>query len=347
MKSGMKTEEKLLIRTLKGETTPVPPVWLMRQAGRYLPEYRATRETAGGFLNLCYSPDFAVEVTLQPIRRFGFDASILFSDILVVPHAMGRDVWFETGEGPRLNPWTDDQPVPVLDLESFHAHLAPVYETIGRLREELPKETSLIGFSGAPWTLATYVIAGRGKDDQAAARKLMFSNPARFKALIDVLADAISHYLIRQIDSGAEVVQIFDSWAGALAPNAFDAYCIEPTVRIVNAVRAAHPDTPIIGFPRAVGSEYVDFTKATGVDGISIDQTASPDWAAKAIQPHCAVQGNLEPMHMVTGGDAMLADIDRIRAALSGGPHIFNLGHGITPDANIDNVHALLKRIRG
>jgi|GEM_PF-3112707 len=215
----MKTEDKLLIRALNGETLATPPVWLMRQAGRYLPEYRATREKAGGFLNLCYTPDYAVEVTLQPIRRFGFDASILFSDILVIPHAMGRDVWFETGEGPRLNPLEDAEPIPALELESFHAHLAPVYETVGRLREELPKETTLIGFSGAPWTLATYMIAGRGKDEQAAARRLMFSNPDRFSALIDVLADAVSHYLIRQIDSGAEAVQIFDSWASALAPN--------------------------------------------------------------------------------------------------------------------------------
>ncbi len=343
----MKTEDKLLIRALNGETLATPPVWLMRQAGRYLPEYRATREKAGGFLNLCYTPDYAVEVTLQPIRRFGFDASILFSDILVIPHAMGRDVWFETGEGPRLNPLEDAEPIPALELESFHAHLAPVYETVGRLREELPKETTLIGFSGAPWTLATYMIAGRGKDEQAAARRLMFSNPDRFSALIDVLADAVSHYLIRQIDSGAEAVQIFDSWASALAPNSFDRYCVAPTIKIVDAVRAAHPHTPIIGFPRGVGSEYSDFAQKTGVNGISLDQTESPEWAAKAIQPHCTVQGNLEPMHMVTGGDAMLADIDRILEALSGGPHVFNLGHGITPDADTANVDALLKRIRG
>ncbi len=343
----MNTDDKLLIRALKGETLSIPPVWLMRQAGRYLPEYRALREKAGGFLNLCYTPDFAVEVTLQPIRRFGFDASILFSDILVVPHAMGRDVWFETGEGPRLNPLTDDEPLPTLNLESFHTHLAPVYETVGRLREELPKETALIGFSGAPWTLATYVIAGRGKDEQAAARQLMFSNPERFSGLIDVLTDAVSHYLIRQIDAGAEAVQIFDSWASALAPNSFDKYCVAPTVKIVNAVRAVHPNTPIIGFPRGVGSEYADFAKATGVNGISLDQTESPEWAAREIQPHCTVQGNLEPMHMVTGGDAMLADIDRIREALSGGPHIFNLGHGITPNADTANVDALLRRIRG
>ncbi len=343
----MKSDDKLLIRALKGKTNPVPPVWLMRQAGRYLDEYRAVRETAGGFLNLCYNPDFAVEVTLQPIRRFGFDASILFSDILVVPHALGMNVWFAQGEGPRLDPLPIGSAPPVFDPETFDKHLAPVYETVGRLREELPKETALIGFAGAPWTLATYMAAGRGKDEQAQARKWMFSSPDTFAALIDSLAESVGHYLVKQIDAGAEAVQIFDSWASALAPNAFDRYCVQPTKRIVEIVRESHPDTPIIGFPRGVGSLYADFVRATGVNGVSLDQGVSPEWAAEHIQPLGTVQGNLEPMHMITGGDAMMRDIDRIINALGQGPFVFNLGHGITPEADINNVHALLKKIRG
>jgi len=343
----MKTEDKLMIRALRGQTPDVPPVWMMRQAGRYLPEYRALREKAGGFLNLCYNPDFAVEATMQPIRRFGFDASILFSDILVVPHALGRDVWFETGEGPRLNPMEIGEALPAFDAEAFHGHLKPVYEAVTGLRENLPPETTLIGFAGAPWTLATYMAAGRGKDEQAAARNWMFTDEGSFAALIDRLAEAVAQYLIRQIDAGAEVVQIFDSWASALAPNAFDRYCVQPTKYIVETVCAAHPDTPILGFPRGVGASYLPFLQHTGVSGVSLDQNVAPEWAAEALQPHGAVQGNLEPMHMITGGDAMLRDIDRITAALSGGPFVFNLGHGITPQADPANVEALLRRIRG
>ena len=273
----MKTADKALIRALKGERVDPPPVWLMRQAGRYLPEYRELRQRAGDFLTLCYTPDFAVEATLQPIRRFGFDASILFSDILVVPHAMGRNVWFATGEGPRLDPLPPGDPLPELDLGAFHDHLAPVYEAVSRLRQDLPGETALIGFAGAPWTLATYMAAGRGKDDQEAARKWMFADPESFGALIDRLAEAVSAYLIRQIEAGAEAVQIFDSWAGALSPSAFERYSIAPTQAIVERVRAAHPNVPILGFPRGVGASYADFAQATGVDGISIDQRVSPN----------------------------------------------------------------------
>jgi uroporphyrinogen decarboxylase len=343
----MKTEDKLLIRALNGETLPTPPVWLMRQAGRYLPEYRELREKANGFLNLCYTPEYAVEATMQPIRRFGFDASILFSDILVVPHAMGRNVWFEPGEGPRLDPMAIGDAPPAFDHDAFHAHLAPVYEAVKGLRQSLPAETALIGFSGAPWTLATYMAAGRGKDEQDAARRWMFTDPDGFAALIDGLADAIASYLIRQIDAGAEAVQIFDSWASALAPNAFDRYCIAPTKKIVDTVRAAHPTTPIMGFPRGVGASYEQFMVETGVTGVSLDQGVSPDWAAKALQPHGAVQGNLEPMHMITGGDPMKRDVDRIRAALGDGPFVLNLGHGITPQADPANVEALLRHVRG
>lgn len=343
----MKTSEKRLIRALKGETLDVPPVWLMRQAGRYLPEYRATRERAGGFLDLCYTPKFAVEVTLQPIKRFGFDASIMFSDILVVPHALGRNVWFEPGEGPRLDPMAIGERLPAFDAEAFHGHLAPVYEILGMLREELPSETALIGFAGAPWTLATYMAAGRGKEDQVSARKWMFSDPDSFDALINDLSDAIASYLIKQVDAGAEALQIFDSWASALSPLAFERWSIAPTKRIVDMVRAVHPNIPIIGFPRGVGAGYERFLRETGVNAISIDQGTCPKWAAKALQPHGAVQGNLEPMHMITGGDALEREANHILESLSGGPFVFNLGHGITPEADPANVEHLLKVIRG
>ena len=344
----MKTDDKLLLRAIRGENAgSPPPVWLMRQAGRYLPEYRELREKADGFLNLCYTPEYAIEATMQPIRRFGFDASIMFSDILVVPHALGRNVWFEPGEGPRLDPMSIGDAPPVFDEDAFHAHLKPVYETVKGLRESLPAETALIGFAGAPWTLATYMAAGRGKDEQEHARRWMFTDPDSFAALIDGLADAVAQYLIRQIDAGAEVVQIFDSWASALAPNAFDRYCIAPTKTIVETVRAVHPNTPIMGFPRGCGASYEKFIRETGVDGVSIDQGMSPDWAAKALQPHGAVQGNLDPMHMIVGGDAMKRDVDRIVGALGDGPFVFNLGHGITPQADAANVEALLRHIRG
>ena len=343
----MRTEDKALIRALRGERTERPPIWLMRQAGRYLPEYRATREQAGGFLDLCYTPELAAEVTLQPIRRFGFDASIVFSDILVVPHALGRKVWFEPGEGPRLDPMGLGEAPPPFEPEPFHAHLAPVYETLGRLREALPKETALIGFAGAPWTLATYMAAGRGKEDQAAARRWSFAEPDSFAALIDRLAEAVAAYLIRQVEAGAEALQIFDSWAGALTPSGLRRWSIEPTRRIVQAVKAAHPDVPVIGFPRAVGASYVDWVRGTGVDAVSLDQRVDPAWAAQAVQPLATPQGNLDPMTMVVGGDALAREADAIMEAFAGGPHVFNLGHGITPEADPANVEALVRRVQG
>jgi len=335
----MKSEDKLLIRVLNGETPSIPPVWLMRQAGRYLPEYRELRAKSSSFLDFCYRPEMAVEATLQPIRRYGFDASIMFSDILVVPDALGQKVWFVEGEGPRLEPLSHDIPIPEFDAEPFHAHLAPVYEVIATLRAKLPAQTTLIGFAGAPWTLATYMLAGRGKEEQAAAR--------RFSSLIDVLSVAISSYLIRQAEAGAEALQIFDSWAGALPPNAREAYCYAPTRKIVDTVRAAHPNVPILGFPRAVGAAYQEFVEQTGVDGVSLDQSVSPEWAAHAIPSRCALQGNLDPMHMITGGRAMEADVERILEAWQGRPHIFNLGHGITPKSDPENVTRLLAKIRG
>ena len=338
---------KLLMQALSGLQTPRPPVWLMRQAGRYLPEYKATRSTAGGFLDLCYTPDLAVEVTLQPIRRFGFDAAILFSDILVLPHALGRNVWFVEGEGPRLDPLPENTTLGEFDEAAFHAHLAPVYETVRRLRSELPAETALIGFAGAPWTVATYVVAGRGSTGQEAARGWAYRHPESFGALIDHLTTATIAYLRAQCDNGAEVVQIFDSWAASLAPLEFDRWTLEPIRKIAQALRETHPGVKIIGFPRGCGGQYMRFAQQAGVDGVGLDTTVAPEWARDHLQPHVCVQGNLDPLLMTIGGAPMLRAADHIVETLSGGGHIFNLGHGITPDADPRNVEALVRHIRG
>jgi uroporphyrinogen decarboxylase len=322
----------------------------MRQAGRYLPEYRATRGEAGSFLDLCYRPDLATEVTLQPIRRFGFDAAILFADILLLPQALGRKLWFEEGEGPRLEPLSTEAEVAALaDDDAMHARLAPVYETVSRLSATLPRETTLIGFAGAPWTVATYVIAGRGKDGQAGAKAMMRDEPALFAALMDRLTDATAAYLIRQIDAGAEVVKLFDSWAAALAadPAAFEAWCAAPARRIAERIRAERPGAPLIAFPRGAGALYPSFAESVAPQGLAIDEAVDPVWARDALQPLAAVQGNLDPGHMVTGGAALERATRRLLETLGHGPYIFNLGHGITPDADPKNVEALLKIIRG
>ncbi len=342
------TETKLMMRALRGETLPVPPVWMMRQAGRYLPEYRATRAEAGSFLDLCYNPELATEVTLQPIRRYGFDAAILFADILLVPQALGADLTFAEGEGPRLSTVTSAEDLKRLrSVEAIHDTLSPVYETVARLHAELPKETTLIGFAGAPWTVATYMIAGRGTPDQAPSRSLMYRDPATFEALLDLITDATIAYLLRQIEAGAEVVKIFDSWAGALPGDRFARYATAPAKRIVNALRAAHPRVAIIGFPRGAGGNYAPYAAATGVEAVAIDTSVDPAWAASALQPNVCVQGNLDPLLMVIGGDALTRATRACVEAFSGGPHIFNLGHGITPDADPANVDLMLKAIRG
>jgi uroporphyrinogen decarboxylase len=344
------TAAKSLLRVLAGETLPTPPVWLMRQAGRYLPEYRATRSEAGSFLDLCYRPDLATEVTLQPIRRFGFDAAILFADILLLPQALGRRLWFEEGEGPRLDPLeTDDEIERLADDETMNARLAPVYETVARLRDGLPRETTLIGFAGSPWTVATYVVAGRGKDGQAGAKAMMRDRPEGFARLMNRLTDATAAYLIAQIDAGAETVKLFDSWAGALAgdPAAFRAWCLEPAKRIAARVRAERPGTPVILFPRGAGPLYESFAAETGAQGIAIDEAVDPLWARDRLQGRVAVQGNLDPVHMVEGGPALDAAVRRLLDTLGRGPYVFNLGHGITPDADPKNVERLLKVIRG
>jgi uroporphyrinogen decarboxylase len=338
-------EKRKLVRVLEGESVFPPPVWLMRQAGRYLPEYRATRAKAGGFLDLCYDPDLATEVTLQPIRRFGFDAAILFSDILVIPDALDRGLHFVEGEGPKLTPLREDE-VERLDPSRADTHLAPVIATVGRLREQLPEETTLIGFCGAPWTVATYVIAGHGTPDQAPARLFGYRHPEAMEALIAMLAEMSADYLIRQLQAGADCVQIFDSWAGVLDEASFEAYAVRPVARIVEKVRAAVPGARIIGFAKGAGALLSTYRQKTGVDAVGLDW-AVPLSFAKDLQQGGAVQGNLDPLRLIAGGRALEEGVDRILEALGSGPLVFNLGHGITPNAPVEHVEALLRRIRG
>lgn len=340
-------ETKKLLRVLAGEVLDTPPIWMMRQAGRYLPEYRATRAQAGDFLSLCYNPELAAEVTLQPIRRYGFDAAILFADILLVPQALGADLWFETGEGPRLSTIGAQADFDRLKpVEAIHETLAPIYETVRILTRELPSETALIGFAGAPWTVATYMIAGRGTPDQGPAHALREGNPALFDALIERLTAATIEYLSAQIEAGAEVVKIFDSWAGSLKGEAFTKYALTPCREITQALKERHPGIPVIGFPREAGEGYVGFSKATGVDCVALDNSVTPDWAAAHVQVDGCVQGNLASSHMVTGGQALVDETRRIVEAFSKGPHIFNLGHGITPDADPANVQLMIDTVR-
>ena len=320
---------------------------MMRQAGRYLPEYRATRAKAGDFLSLCYNPELAAEVTLQPIRRYGFDAAILFADILLVPQALGADLWFVTGEGPRLSTITDASGLDRLKpADAIHDHLAPVYDTVGILAKKLPRETALIGFAGAPWTVATYMIAGRGTPDQAPAHLLKDEDRPVFDALMDRITEATIAYLSAQIEAGAEAVKIFDSWAGSLQGEDFDRYSLVPMEKITAGVKAAHPGVPVIAFPRGAGERYVGSHAATGADCIAIDDGVSADWAAANVQPAGCVQGNLASRHMVTGGDELVSETRGIVEALSGGPHVFNLGHGITPDADPANVQLMIDTVR-
>lgn len=334
-----------LIRVLDGERLWPPPVWMMRQAGRYLPEYRATRAKAGSFLDLCYAPELATEVTLQPIRRFGFDAAILFSDILVVPHALGQKVWFVEGEGPRLEPV--DLSRLSLEPDRLLLRLEPVIETVSRIRAELPKETTLLGFCGAPWTLITYMIAGRGTADQMPARRAALIDPKGMDRLVDILVNASVDYLAAQLRAGADTVQIFDTWAGALDDAAFRRLVIDPTRRIVAGLRERVPDARVIGFPKGAGGHLPAYVRETGVDAVGIDWQASLDFVRDAVQPLAAVQGNLDPLHLVTGGEALDAAVDRVLDRLGEGRLIFNLGHGITPDGLIDNVGRMLARVRG
>ncbi len=344
-----KTERKML-EVLKGRQYETPPVWMMRQAGRYLPEYKETRKKAGGFLDLCYTPELAIEVTLQPIRRFGFDASILFSDILVIPDAMGRNVRFEEGRGPILEPIGIEEISDFLGQnetsEQALEHLAPVIETVSGLRSALPEETTLLGFCGAPWTIATYMIAGHGTSDQAPARVFSYRYAEEMDQLLERIADVSADYLIAQFEAGADAVQIFDSWAGVLGPREFERRCVQPVRRIIERVRRVIADAPIIAFPKGAGMLYSGYKSKTGVNGIGLDWSVSLEYGQE-LQKECAIQGNLDPTLLVAGGDRLDEEVDTIIEAFSSGPFIFNLGHGITPDTPIGNVERMLKRIRG
>jgi uroporphyrinogen decarboxylase len=333
------------LRVIDGERLWPPPVWMMRQAGRYLPEYRATRARAGSFLDLCYAPALATEVTLQPIHRFGFDAAILFSDILVVPHALGQKVWFVEGEGPRLEPV--DLAHLVLEPDRLLTRLEPVIETVSSIRAALSDETALLGFCGAPWTLITYMIAGRGTPDQMPARRAALVDPVGVDRLVDMLVNASITYLAAQLRAGADAVQIFDTWAGVLDDAGFRRFVIEPTRRIVEGLRAEIPGARVIGFPKGAGGHLPAYVRETGVNAVGIDWQASLDFVRDNVQSLGAVQGNLDPLHLVTGGDMLDAAVDRILDRLGEGRLIFNLGHGITPDGSVDNVARMLARVRG
>ncbi|MCW2389689.1 uroporphyrinogen decarboxylase [Sphingobium sp. B11D3B] len=334
-----------LLSVLRGAVPARPPLWLMRQAGRYLPEYRALRAEKGGFLDLCYDSESAAEVTLQPIRRFGFDGAILFSDILVVPHALGQNLWFETGEGPRLAP-----PLVEGELASLvpaPQRLAPVIDTVRRVKAALAPQTTFLGFAGSPWTVATYMVAGQGSKDHAAARRMAYQQPAKFGAIIDAIIETTVDYLSAQIAAGVDAVQLFDSWAGSLSPAQFRQWVIAPNARIVKALKLRHPDTPIIGFPKGAGAKLVDYAQETGVDALGLDETLDPAWAARELPAHLPLQGNLDPLALIAGGETLDRGVDAILEALSGRPHIFNLGHGILPDTPIAHVEQLVARVRG
>jgi uroporphyrinogen decarboxylase len=339
-------EDAPLIGVLKGNARSVPPIWLMRQAGRYLPEYREARAKAGSFWTLCMTPKLAAEVTLQPIRRFGFDAAILFSDILVVPAALGSTVTFEEGEGPRLPPISSLGGL-VEDPEQWAVTLAPVYEALGLVRGGLDDKMALLGFAGAPWTLATYLAAGRGGDEQRAAKLWGYRDPKGFEALLDLLGDCVAWHLARQIEAGADAVQIFDSWASGLPEAQFARWVIAPTRRIVSTLRTIHPKALVIGFPRAATLEgYVRYAQETGVDAVSLDTAAPMGWAAKTLGGKAALQGNLDPIALIAGGAAQDQAVDTILEAARGVPFVFNLGHGILPETPIANVERLIARVR-
>ena len=337
---------KPLLDVLNGITRNPPPVWLMRQAGRYLPEYRAVREKAGSFLNLVLTPELAAEVTLQPVRRFGFDAAILFSDILVIPHALGQHVTFAVGEGPQLDPIADRRGFERLASEVDHGMLAPIYETIRVVKRELGPEVALLGFCGAPWTVASYMIAGCGTPDQAPARLFAYGDAAAFAVLLDVLVDASAGYLVRQLQAGADAVQIFDTWAGVLSPPEFVRWCIEPTRQIVAKVRAAVPEAKIIGFPRGAGTMLPRYVQEVAIDAAGLDWTIDRAFARERIQSRVPVQGNLDPLVLVAGGSALDRAVDSVLEDFAGGPFIFNLGHGILPDTPIAHVEQMLARVR-
>ncbi len=337
--------DKPLLAVLRGERRDPPPMWLMRQAGRYLPEYRALRATKGGFLELAYDPAAAAEVTLQPLKRFAFDGAILFSDILVVPHAMGMDLTFVAGEGPRLAPPLAE--ARIRDLEPQMERLDPIYETVRLVKAELVPETTFLGFAGSPWTVATYMIAGQGSREQAEARQLAYSDPGKMDAILDIVASITVDYLSGQVEAGVDAVQLFDSWAGSLSPAQFERQVIRRTAWIVDQLRRRHPETPIIGFPKGAGGKLRAYAAETGVDAIGLDETIDPEWAARELPAGLPVQGNLDPFALVAGGDQLRTATHRILDAFADRPHIFNLGHGIQQTTPIAHVEELVMLVKG
>jgi uroporphyrinogen decarboxylase len=336
---------KPLLATLKGAKLERPPLWLMRQAGRYLPEYRALRAEKGGFLELVNDSAAAADVTLQPIRRFGFDGAILFSDILVIPHALGQDLWFEAGEGPRLAPKLVD--ATLNSLTEAPQRLLPVIETVRQVAQALPPQTTFLGFAGSPWTVATYMVAGQGSREQAETRRFAYRDPAAFEEIINAIADATVTYLIDQIDAGVEAVQLFDSWSGSLSPAQFERWVIAPTVRIITKLKAARPSAVVIGFPKGAGGKLPAYAREVGADAIGLDETVDPIWAHASLPEGLPVQGNLDPLALIAGGTELIAAIDHIIDALAERPHVFNLGHGILPDTPIAHVEQLVAHVRG
>jgi len=335
----------LLLDTLRGQKASRPPMWLMRQAGRYLPEYRELRAEKGGFLDLVYDSDAAAEITIQPLRRFGFDGAILFSDILIVPHAMGQGLEFLVGEGPKLSPRLLDA-----KLESFTAQperFEAIYETVRKCRAMIGDDVTMLGFAGSPWTVATYMVNGEGSRDQHATRELAYTDPARFQSIIDAIVDVTISYLRGQIDAGAEAVQLFDSWAGSLAPDQFERWVIAPNATITAAIKQSHPDAPIIGFPKGAGAKLAQYAKETGVDALGLDETVDPVWANREVPQGMPVQGNLDPLMLMAGGKAMTDRIEFIIDTFADRPHIFNLGHGIGQFTPIEHVEQLVAAVRG
>ena len=340
-----KGDDKPLLAVLKGQRRNPAPMWLMRQAGRYLPEYRALRAEKGGFLELVYDPAAAAEITLQPLRRFPMDGAILFSDILIVPYAIGQKLWFETGEGPRLAPRLAEA-----DLDSLVAapeRLDPIYETVRQVKAQLAPNVTLLGFAGAPWTVATYMINGQGSREQAEARQLGYADPDKMDAILDAIAAMTVDYLSGQVEAGAEAVQLFDSWAGSLSPQQFEHYVIARAAWIVSEFKKRHPDTPVIGFPKGAGGKLAAYARETGVDAIGLDETVDVTWAARELPANLPVQGNLDPLALVAGGEALETAVRRILDALGGRPHIFNLGHGIQQVTPIDHVERLVALVKG
>jgi len=338
--------EKPLLAVLQGERQELVPMWMMRQAGRYLPEYRQLRHDKGSFLELVYDPGAAMEVTLQPLNRFpDLDAAILFSDILIVPFAIGQNLTFVAGEGPRLTPPLSTATLD--DLTPFLARLEPIYETVSKVRAQLDDDKTLIGFAGSPWTVATYMVAGQGSRDQSEARRLAYADPVRFGEIMARIEQVTIDYLSRQIEAGVEAVQLFDSWAGSLSPAQFEQWVIAPTARIVAALREQHPDVPVIGFPKGAGGKLAAYARETGVSAIGLDETVDPRWAAKALPEDLPVQGNLDPLALVAGGEALETAVREILDAFAGRPHIFNLGHGILQDTPIEHVGELIALVKG